>query len=98
MSEHILREVAENLVAKFKAPADLANDIVAVFRRQGELIIPAEIPVDAFADADDLPVIGTAVAGHAEFLVTGDKGLLALESFEGVAIVTPREFYNRLHD
>jgi predicted nucleic acid-binding protein len=41
-------------------------------------------------------VLGTAVAGGGELLVTGDAELLALGSFEGIPIVTPRQRYDRL--
>jgi predicted nucleic acid-binding protein len=37
-------------------------------------------------------VLGTAVAGKAEHLVTGDDDLVALGSHEAIQIVTPREF------
>ena len=40
---------------------------------------------------DDL-VLATAVSAAADFLVTGDKQLLLLGSFRGVAIVSPRDF------
>ena len=46
-------------------------------------------------DEDDL-ILATAVAADADFLVTGDKGLLALGEFRGIPIVSPREFLVRL--
>lgn len=47
-------------------------------------------------DLEDDLVIATAVAGAAEYLVTGDNGLLAVESFQDVSIVSPREFLELL--
>ena len=44
----------------------------------------------------DVPVLGTAQAAHADFLVTGDKDLLILKRFGNTAIVTPRQFYEKL--
>ena len=41
-------------------------------------------------------ILATAVAADADFLVTGDKGLLALGEFRGIPIVSPREFLVRL--
>jgi putative PIN family toxin of toxin-antitoxin system len=46
-------------------------------------------------DEDDL-ILATAVAADADYLVTGDKGLLALGEFRGIPIVSPREFLVRL--
>jgi predicted nucleic acid-binding protein len=46
-------------------------------------------------DPDDLPVLGTAVAGGASVLVTGDEDLLTLHEFQGIVILSPREFHDR---
>lgn len=44
-------------------------------------------------DPDDNPIIATAIAGEASYIVSGDKGdLLALERVQGVQIVTARTF------
>lgn len=43
-------------------------------------------------DEEDDRVLGTAVAGRADLIVTGDKGMLALGSFVGIPIVTARTF------
>jgi predicted nucleic acid-binding protein len=37
-------------------------------------------------------VLGTAVAAGADYLVTGDAGLLAIGEYRGVRIVSAREF------
>lgn len=43
-------------------------------------------------DDEDDRVLGTAVAGRADIVVTGNKGLLAIGSFMGIPIVTARTF------
>lgn len=43
-------------------------------------------------DPEDDKYIVAAVEGLAQFIVTGDAHLLALEAYEGVRIVTPRVF------
>jgi putative PIN family toxin of toxin-antitoxin system len=96
LSEHILGEVTKHYVGKFKATAQQATHVVAVLRAQGEIIEPATVPAETCDDPDDLPVLGTAVAGKAECLVTGDQGLLRLASYEGIPILSPRAFYDRL--
>ena len=40
---------------------------------------------------DDL-VLAAAVSARSDYLVTGDKKLQDLRSYQGVTIVTPREF------
>jgi predicted nucleic acid-binding protein len=44
------------------------------------------------ADPDDNKYIEAAVEGLAQFVVTGDKHLLTLKSYENIRIVTPRLF------
>jgi uncharacterized protein len=96
LSEHILREFARNYKGKFKAIAEQTEAVVALLRRQSEMVIPNKVPRDAFDDADDLPILGTALAGKAECIITGDKALLELGLFQNVAILSPRAFYDRI--
>jgi putative PIN family toxin of toxin-antitoxin system len=43
-------------------------------------------------DPNDDFILECAVTGHADLIVTGDKDLLSLESYEAVRIVTPRQY------
>lgn len=95
-SEHILEELRRHLGRAFRMPGPQADEIVAFVRESSELVVPARVPAKACRDPDDLPVLGTAVAGQADLLVTGDRDLLALGRHAGVPIVTPRECYERL--
>jgi putative PIN family toxin of toxin-antitoxin system len=47
-------------------------------------------------DCEEDRVLGTAVAANADFLVTGDKGLLAIGEYMGVRIVTADVFLAEL--
>ena len=47
-------------------------------------------------DPDDDKYIEAAVEGLAQFVVTGDKHLLSLKSYENIRIVTPRVFRDLL--
>jgi predicted nucleic acid-binding protein len=46
---------------------------------------------------DDV-VLATAVSAHADYLVTGDTGLLHVGNYEGVQILSPRAFLDLLCD
>ncbi len=50
----------------------------------------------ACEDPDDDKYLGAAVDGRAGFVVTGDQSFLALETYEGIQIVTPRAFLETL--
>ena len=96
LSEHILAEVAEHYIGKFKATAAQASAAVEMFRQHSDIVVPVPVPPESFPDADDLPVLGTALAGAADCLVTGDKKLLDLNNYQGIAILSPRDLYERI--
>jgi predicted nucleic acid-binding protein len=43
-------------------------------------------------DPKDDFILECAVLGNADVIVTGDKDLLALGEYEGIRIVTPRQY------
>ena len=96
LSEYILTEFAQHAETKFGAPAADVRAAVEFLRSQAELVEPADVHAEACDDPDDLPVLGTAVAGKVHCLVTGDHALLRLGQFGKIAIVAPRALYERL--
>jgi predicted nucleic acid-binding protein len=95
-SEYILAEVAEHYVGKFKATVEQANIAVETLRANCEMVQPVTLPPDSCDDADDVPVLGTAVAGRVAYLVTGDRALQGLSQFQDIEIVSPRQLYEKL--
>ncbi len=98
VSEHILQEVERHYRGKFKATKSQAAAVVAFVRLNSELVEPASVPRGTIRDKDDLPILGTALAGAAACIVSGDGELLALGRFAGVDILSPRAFYDRLRE
>jgi putative PIN family toxin of toxin-antitoxin system len=96
VSEYILEEVAANLIGKFKVPADQAHKIGEFLRKHCRIVAPSEVPNNACRDPRDLNVLGTAVAGKAHCLVSGDKDLLILGEYGGIPIQSPRAFCETL--
>ncbi len=47
-------------------------------------------------DPDDDMILACAVEGGADYVVSGDPHLLKMRSYEGIPIVTPRDFLTRL--
>jgi putative PIN family toxin of toxin-antitoxin system len=95
-SEHILGELGRHLAGKLKLPAKRAKEIVAFVREHAEVVEPAEVAPGTCRDPDDLPVLGTALSGRAELLVTGDAEVLAVGRIGGADVVSPRECHRRL--
>ena len=53
--------------------------------------------IDVSVDPDDNPLLATAVAGEADYLVSGDKsGVLALKRIRNTRILTARQFLTEL--
>jgi putative PIN family toxin of toxin-antitoxin system len=59
------------------------------------LVVPAAIPNDAWSDPDDLKFLGCAIASAATVVISGDRALLRASGFEGVEVLTPRQFLDR---
>ncbi len=91
-SEFILGEVKEKLVEKFKYSTEIAEEAVALFRSQMQVVTPVTLSSPVSRDADDDNILATAVAGNCDCIITGDKDLLVLKNFEGIKILNPREF------
>lgn len=72
-------------------PSDASR--LSSYLRSDQVLIPLTISVSGVAShpEDDL-ILATAVSARADYLVTGDRQLLALHTFQGVRIVSPREF------
>ena len=96
LSDHILGEVMRHYQGTFKATKRQAEAVGAALRAQSEIVDPAVVPRGTVQDKDDLPVLGTGVAASASVVVTGDQELLLLGLFRDVAILSPRDFYDRL--
>jgi putative PIN family toxin of toxin-antitoxin system len=71
---------------------DRIFDVAFILWEVADLVI--DVPdVSACSDPDDNKFLATAVGGRADYLVSGDVGdLLHLHQFQGVLIVSPREF------
>ncbi len=95
LSEFILDELKEKLLTKFGFPKSVVALALTHLKQTTRIVEPTVLPPGICRDPDDIPVLGTAVAGETEVLVTVDKDLLALESYEGIAIIKPGEFWRR---
>ena len=96
VSSHILDELRRVAADKLRLPPQELAAVIAAIASKVAVVAPASVPTDACRDTEDLPVLGTLVAAQADWLVTGDKDLLAIRSYEGRPIVSPREFWHVL--
>ncbi len=84
---------APELVRRFPFLPAAGRDLVPALRTKTTLVpLEAEAIIPVTGDPEDDTVLATARLGQVTYLVTGDKGLLALGMYEGTCIVSPRDF------
>lgn len=95
LSQFILDEMVRVLPRLSRCTLNAAEirDLADSFLFLAEIVEPAEVTGPGLRDADDRPVLGTLLASNADYLVTGDKDLLALAG--KYAVTTPAAFWAR---
>jgi putative PIN family toxin of toxin-antitoxin system len=95
LSKYILDEmvrVLPKLSHNKRSPAEVRG-LADSFLFTAEVVEPSGEADTALRDEADQPVLGTLLAAKADYLITGDKDLLALAG--KYPIVTPAAFWKR---
>jgi len=90
--ETILKEVSRIVQDKFGRSKSFASTTVQTLRSIAEI---ANEPASRHlvpGDPNDAPILRAAIGAGVDYLVTGDKALLALDPIEGVRIVNLTDF------
>ena len=90
-STTLLDEIESTLRRKFIVTAHVRTFLRAL-RGQIQLVEPEPLPSPVCRDPDDDVVLATAITAGVNLIVTGDRDLLVLRIYEGVRLVTPRQF------
>lgn len=95
LSRYILDEVVRSLprILRGRLSPDEMLELVDSLVFIAETVEPAKVKEAALRDEADLPILGTLLAAQADYLITGDKDLLALA--DRYPIVTPAAFWQR---
>jgi uncharacterized protein len=80
-------------LAVFKRSAD---EILTEYLEIAELVTAAEIPTDVVRDPKDRAVLACAVGGNANCIISGDKDLLVLRTYQNISILTATPFLSQL--
>jgi putative PIN family toxin of toxin-antitoxin system len=88
----LLDELDKKLRMKFEvSPKDA--DLIRARLETRALVVEPDIALMVIKDdPDDDRVLECAVAGNADYIVSGDRHLLRLRTYEGIAIVSARQF------
>jgi len=95
LSRYILDEMSRVLPRLSRIPLDAGEirDLVDSFMFLADIVEPDGGRDASLRDPADQQVLGTLLASKADYLITGDKDLLALA--ETYPIVTPAMFWER---
>ncbi len=72
-------------------PEQIAEQI-AYIRESALMVVPENLPRVVPNDPDDDQIIACALAGQADYIVTGDHHLLDLREYRGIRILSPAVF------
>ena len=85
-SPDILNELRKVLFDKFDLPEMKINEFLQDILIFSEIVFPKGSIMEVKGDPADNAVLETAILGKADFLITGDKQLLKLGSYQHVLI------------
>lgn len=93
-SRAILDELDEKLRGKFALSNKDASLVRAQLKETADLAEPDFALQVVADDPDDNRILECAVGGRADWIVSGDRHLLRLGSYEGISILTVRQFFD----
>lgn len=96
LGETVLSELSDVLRRKMGVPSEVIDETEAFLRREAVIAPEAVDPGLELRDEDDVTVLGEAMAGGADVLVTGDRDLLDVASESTLRILSPRGFWELL--
>lgn len=101
MSQELLNELERTFSKSKLQPKlqalDLTVSSVINLIRESVIVYPIDqITVPNLRDPDDNIVVATAIAAQADVMITGDRDLLVLETYQGISIMTAKDFLQSL--
>ena len=95
-SRPLLAELGRVLTDKFGWQPERAEEALAHVVRLAEIVDPQETVTEIKADPADNRVLEAAAEGRVDAIVSGDRHLLALASWRGIASRSPAAFLAQL--
>ena len=97
LSREIVEEyvrVGEELADRF--PGVDLSAALELLTVSATLVTAPPLPERASRDPDDDKFLACALAAGADCVVSGDRDLLDLSSYEGIVVLSPRDFFDQL--
>lgn len=95
LSKPIIEEIIEVLQRK-GVSIERIERLLTLISQQAIMITAKEELSIIKDDPDDNKFLECAVSGKADYIVSGDKHLINLREYEGIKILTPKEFLEEM--
>lgn len=96
LGETVSSELKRVLLDKLEVPPRIVAEAESLLRQEAEIVSDAVVPDVRPRDDDDVVVLGEALIGEADVLITGDRDLLDIAADASLRILSPREFWEHL--
>lgn len=96
LSPWIIEELLDKLQHKFNLEAAIVKELQDLLLEKVSVIEPANAVPDICRDKDDNHILQIADFVKADFIITGDKDLLELTSYNAIPILQPRIFFDQI--
>ncbi len=93
ISDFIIKEFRDKLSNKLKYEPEVTNQAIELLLSQMKMVKFTSLNERVCRDPDDDYILATAVEGKCDCIITGDKDLLILKRYEGIEILSPRDFH-----
>lgn len=91
-SQFILNELEVHLRRKFKFIDSDLRDVMDILNTAAKVTETLPLKTPVCRDPDDDMILATALSGDVDCIVSGDKDLTELKTFENIPILKPSEF------
>lgn len=72
------------------------DDLMEIVSANSTVVEPSQFAKQVCSDPDDDKFLEAAISGNAQYLVSGDKALLAVKELAGVVVTPPKTFLDIL--
>lgn len=92
VTEEVLEELEKVMRIDFEEPEEIVQRQLALILGFSTVVSPEDVGNVVKMDPEDDKLLRCARRIHADYLISGDKHLLALTQFRNTKIVSPKEF------
>ncbi|GHV90094.1 hypothetical protein AGMMS50268_05970 [Spirochaetia bacterium] len=93
ITQEILEQISEVLNRpKFNADKESVKYYMKLIEEMANELISGIKTQNGSRDVDDNIILECGITGNVDYIITGDDDLLVLKEFNGIKIVTPKEY------